>query len=125
MSNRHLINKYQTVQHSNIKKTTQVVMLYNSMEKFIKQSIEALKASNLEVHYNMMLKTTSIITALQSSIDFDKGGYIAKVLYHYYTSLSIKILSIYKDNDINLVEELLEDISMMKGAWEEIDKSSN
>ncbi|AIL64531.1 Flagellar protein FliS [Rickettsiales bacterium Ac37b] len=125
MHNSHLINKYQTVQYSNIKKTTQVVMLYNSMEKFIKQSIDALKNSNLEIHYNMMMKTTSIITALHNSIDFDKGGEIAKVLHNYYTSLSIKILSIYKDNNIDLVEELLKDIIMMRTAWEEIDKSSN
>ncbi|MCQ6468560.1 flagellar export chaperone FliS, partial [Vibrio parahaemolyticus] len=68
-------------------KTRQVVMLYDGVMRFVQQAIEAIKKEDYETRYNLLVKSSEIITGMQNSLDFENGGEIAKLLYDYYASI--------------------------------------
>lgn len=106
-------------------KTRQVVMLYDGAMRFVQQAIEAIKKEDYETRYNLLAKTSEIISGLQNSLDFENGGDIAKLLHDYYTSIDVRIFSVHRSNNISVLEAVLKELRMMRNAWHEIDQADS
>ena len=74
-----------------VAKTKQVVMLYDGVIRFLQQAKEAISEKRIEDRYNLLIKASAIISGLQSCLDFEKGGDIAKVLYNFYVNIDGRI----------------------------------
>jgi len=108
-----------------VAKTRQVVMLYDGAIRFLKQAGEAISVANIEERYRLLVKTTEVITGLQSSIDFENGGDIAGILHGFYSNMSMRILSLnfVKEKDVAKQEcdDLIGELKQMRDVWEHID----
>lgn len=103
-------------------KTRQVVMLYDGAIRFVQQAIEAIGREDYETRYNLLTKTSEIITGLQNSLDFENGGDIAKLLYDFYASLDARLFSVHRSNSVPVLESVTKELRMMRDAWHEIDR---
>ncbi|HEU5047013.1 MAG TPA: flagellar export chaperone FliS [Rickettsiales bacterium] len=110
-----------------VAKTRQLVMLYDGIIKCLKYAEIAARENRIEDRYNQLIKASEIVMALQSSIDFDKGGDIAGILHEFYTQIARRIISVNFLKDAEkagqLCLELLEEVKQMRNVWDDIDRS--
>lgn len=127
MYNTNHMNKYQAYATAamTVGKTRQVVMLYDGVIRFVQQSIEAIEQQDYETRFNLLTKSAAIISGLQSSLDFDNGGDIAKLLYDYYASIDARIFSVHRSNDVAVLQSVIKELKMMRDAWNEIDQADS
>ena len=105
-----------------VAKTRQVVMLYDGALRNLKQAKDAMVAGDVPTRFQKLVRAGDIIMGLQSSLDFDAGGDVAKILYDFYSSLDARILSTLNSNNTELVDQLMQEIRDMRDVWETIDK---
>ena len=106
-----------------VRKTRQVVMLYEGAIRYVKQARKAIEGKDIQTRYNSLTKACDIITGLQLSLNFDKGGDVAQLLYDYYASLDMRLLSIHQSEDLELLDSCERHLKMMREAWDEIDRN--
>jgi flagellar protein FliS len=111
--------------YQTLSKTRQVVMLYDGAIKFIMQAKEAIRENRIEDRFALTMKASEIITALQSCLDFDNGGEIAKILYDYYSGMDACIIEINWKNDEVLCDRIVRDLKKLRDAWDQIDRNGN
>lgn len=104
-------------------KLRQVVMLYDGAIRFVQQAADAIEQKDYAARYNLLVKATDILSGLQSSIDHESGGEIAKLLYDYYASLDARIFAVHRSNDSKALEAVLKELRMMRDAWHAIDQA--
>lgn len=108
-----------------VAKTRQIVMLYDGAIRFMKQAKEAIADNRIEDRYNTLVKANDILLGLQSCLDFENGGDIAKVLYGYYAGLIDRIFTLHRTSNEESCDEIIADLKQMRDVWNEIDGSDN
>jgi flagellar secretion chaperone FliS len=108
-----------------VAKTRQIVMLYDGAIRFMKQAKEAIADNRIEDRYNTLVKANDILIGLQSCLDFENGGDIAKVLYGYYAGLIDRIFTIHRTSSAETCDEVIADLKQMRDVWDGIDRSDS
>ncbi len=108
-----------------VRKTRQVVMLYDGAIRFIQQAKQAILNNDIETRYNALERVSAIITGLQASLDFEKGGQLAKTLYDYYAGMDMRLMSLHSKPDPIACDQVVKHLRMMREAWEEVDKRTS
>ena len=120
-------NPLQAYKQTQIKTANQgrlIVMLYDGAIRSINIALESFEkdAKKLDDISSSIMKAQDIITELMVSLDFDRGGEIAKNLYNLYVFMNRQLLeaNIRKDNKplFNVKNLLCE----LREVWVEIAK---
>lgn len=122
--NRAAIQAYSQAQHT-VGKTRQVVMLYDGAIRFLQQAREAIQNNRIEERFHLLTRVSEILMGLQSSLDFENGENVAKILYDFYSAQDNRITSIQRTNNAELCDAVIEDLKTMRNTWNEIDQSTN
>jgi len=111
-----------------VARTRQVVMLYDTCIKYMKQVAVAIAERRIEDRYHLTQKSTEILVGLQSSIDFDSGGKIAGILHNFYTHICGRILALNLNKNFEEAEQqcytLIEELKEMREVWHRIDSQT-
>jgi flagellar protein FliS len=109
-----------------VAKTRQIVMLYDGALRFIKQARVAITDKRIEDRFNLLVRASDIIVGLQNSIDFENGGAVAHTLHHFYTNMSVRILSVnlHPRDSLALCDGIIEDLKQMRDTWDSIDRGA-
>jgi flagellar protein FliS len=107
-----------------VAKTRQIVMLYDGAIRFMRQAKDAIEQNRIEDRYNTLVKTNDILLGLQSCLDFERGGDIAKVLYGFYAGLIDRIFTIHRTNSQEECDGIIADLKQMRDVWDAIDHGS-
>jgi flagellar protein FliS len=118
-------NPLKTYKETQIKTATQgklILMLYDGAIRNLNSALENMKQEHraYDVTNNYLVKTQDIITELMVSLDFEKGGEIAKNLFNLYVFMNRQLLegNISKDQQPLLeVRKLLTDL---RAVWAEV-----
>jgi flagellar protein FliS len=105
-----------------VAKTRQIVMLYDGAIRFVHQAKEAIRERRIEDRYHLLIRASGVVTGLQSCLDFENGGSIAKILYQFYSSIDQRLFSIQRSNSLDECEQVLADLKQMRDVWQEIDQ---
>jgi len=70
-------------------------------------------------------KSLAILHALQSCLDFDKGGEIAENLFRLYEYARQQLLESFRTGDVERVELAIESLSEIRNAWNSIQSTKN
>lgn len=111
---------YNQAMHT-VAKTRQVVMLYDGAIRYMQQAKQAIEARQIEERYKLLIRVSEILMGLQSALDFDQGGDVARILYDFYSSLDARLTRIHRNNSLELCDEVIEELKQMRGVWQEID----
>lgn len=122
MTDKNLYNAYQKASHT-VDEIKQVIMLYEGAINFIHQAKDAILEKDYEKRYNLINKAISIITGLNSCLEFNEGTEgVSNALDQYYQSLDIKLLYIQCDNSMESCDEVIHDLKVMLDTWKEVDR---
>lgn len=104
-----------------VPKTKQIIMLYDGIIRFMQQAKEAIKEDRIQDRFNLLVKASEVIMGLQSCLDHESGGEIAKILHDYYASIDMRILSIHRTNSLEICDMVIGELKEMRSAWHHVD----
>jgi len=103
-----------------------VLMLYQGAIRFLRSAIkEIAEKRNIAEKARLIKKTLSIIEYLQSCLDKEKGGEIAKNLDGLYEYMLIRLTEANLKNDEDKIEEVVKLLLLLTEAWAEICRATN
>jgi flagellar protein FliS len=96
-----------------------VVMLYEGAVKFINLALElmAKKHAGFEKVSNFIIKAQDIVTELMVSLDFEKGGQIAKNLFGLYLYMNRRLIEANIQKDSVILTEIKKLLTELRAAW--------
>ena len=100
---------------------TMLDALVKSMQIFV-DNIDLKNGGNAELKSKHFSRALSIIYALQSSLDFEKGGDIANNLFQLYEFGRVKLIEDLGQGVANGSPQAIEVIASIRDAWEEMGK---
>ncbi len=102
-----------------------IVMLYNEGLKQLKTAEREFESSqpNLELVHNAIVKAQDIITELMVSLDFEKGGDIARNLFHLYMYFNQKLVDVNLSKEASNLHEVYSLMESLRDAWAEIENT--
>ena len=100
---------------------TMLDALVKSMQIFV-DNIDLKNGGNAELKSKHFSRALSIIYALQSSLDFEKGGDIANNLFQLYEFGRVKLIEDLGQGVANGSPQAIEVLDNIRSAWEEIGK---
>ena len=103
-------------------------MLYDEAIKHLDRGLELMiperegkkNPGNIEKISKSILKAQEIITELTVSLDFEKGGEIAKNLFSLYTWFNKELLEANIVHDTRRITSVRNQVSELRSAWAEI-----
>ncbi len=100
---------------------------YQIIQMLMEGALEAMKIARINIEQKdlenkskFISKATSIIDSLRLCLNSDVGGEIAENLSSLYTYMSERLLEASVKNDSSIVSEVIELLSGIKGAWDQI-----
>lgn len=105
-------------------RTKQIVMLYDGVIRFVQQAKEAIREKRIEDRYKVLTKATEVIIGLQSCLDFEQGGDVARTLFSFYSMIENRILAIHRTNSLETCDEVITEMKKMRDVWHEIDQNT-
>ena len=98
-------------------------MLMEGALESMKIAIINIENKDLENKSKFIAKATTIIDTLRLSLDFETGGEISINLSDLYRYMSERLLEASIENDIVKIDEVIDLLSGIKGAWDKISES--
>lgn len=95
-----------------------VVLLYQGAIRFLRQSISAIEAKNIDLKRHAIDRAVAIIQHLQETLDRDRGQHIAAELDKLYNYCTSRILEGSGKLDIRPIEEAIKLLNTLLVGWE-------
>jgi len=97
-----------------------VVMCYDGMLRFMKKVHDAIEANDIPNRVTYLNKTLAIVDELQGSLDFVRGGDVARNLDRIYNYLSNELMKVGMHNDLKTLNHLDTLVRDLRSAWSDI-----
>ena len=120
MTYSRMVNNYQNTSISTSSKLDLVILCYDKIIEFLAQTKIYFEEKEFEKKGKSFSTAITLISELQSCLNFEKGGEIAKNLDSIYSYLTQKLLQGDIEKNIDVYDEGIKIISELKEAWERI-----
>lgn len=110
-------NKYETASPHRL-----ILFLYEGAIRFSTQAIKAIQASDTQSTLTSITKTQDILYELMACLDLKQGGEIAANLHNLYNYMNTLLFRANLNQDPEPIREVIELLTDIKAAWEEIGK---
>ena len=111
---------YQEVQMTVSDRRRILIMAFEGMIKFLRQSQKAMQEKEIETAHERLIRTKQILYHLLNGLDMKNGGEIAQNLKRLYLFLIEKITEANLKKDPVIVDEILPIFKNLCSAWEEM-----
>ena len=111
---------YQTVQVTTVDRGRLLLMMYEGAIKFLKQSKAGLEANDIAKFCRFLSKAQAIIAELMNTLDFEKGGSIARDLDRLYDFMLFYLTEANLYRDGKRIVKVIGLIDTIYGAYKEI-----
>ena len=98
----------------------QIVLLYEGAIRRIREARSAIEALRIRERCVAVQKATAIIEALQSCLDHERGGQIARNLDRIYTHVVFRLQRINLTNDPAICDEVIALLDELRSAWAQL-----
>ena len=97
-----------------------IVMLYDGAVKFINLALEHMnkKHTGYDKVSNYIIKAQDIVTELMVSLDFEKGGQIAKNLFGLYLYMNRRLIEANIQKEPGILNEVKTLLTELRSAWQ-------
>ena len=97
-----------------------VVMCYDGMLRFMGKAQDAIEKGDIENKVKFVNKTIAIVDELQNSLDFVRGGEVARNLDRVYDYFNHELMKVGIKNDVKVLEHLCKLTRELREAWAKI-----
>ncbi|EDP73767.1 flagellar export chaperone FliS [Hydrogenivirga sp. 128-5-R1-1] len=109
-------NKYET---ETLSKEDVLLKTYEEMLSLLNIVKIAMEENNIQLKGEKISKVSNAISLLQASLDFEKGGEIAKNLYNLYDFCQKELLEANLKNDISKIDNVINVITPIYEGFKE------
>ncbi len=120
MYNKSPHSAYQSVQVTTADRGRLLLMMYDGAIKFLKQSKAGLEENNIAKFCRFLTKGQAIIAELMNTLDFEKGGEIAKDLDRLYDFMLFYLTEANLYRDAKRVSKVIDLLDTVYSAYREI-----
>lgn len=120
MYGKNAYQQYQNIQVTTVDKGRLLLMMYEGAIKFLKQSRAGLEAGDLVKFCRFLSKSQAIIAELMNTLDFDKGGQIARDLERLYDFMLFYLTEANLERSGEKVTKVLGLVETVYSAYKEI-----
>jgi flagellar protein FliS len=116
------VQTYKEIQIKTANQIKLIVMLYDGTIRHINHALDAFaqKHRTFDRINTHLVAAQDIISELMASLDFEKGGAVAKNLFAIYTYMNRQLLDGNVRKDETPVREVKKLLMELRDAWEEI-----
>lgn len=101
-----------------------VVLLYGGAVTALLRASAAIDANDIEKRVKELNKVLAIIGQLQGTLDFEKGGSVAKTLNKFYEVMRAQVMEASIKNSKAVTEELIKNMTSLKEAWQQVERET-
>ena len=94
-----------------------VVMLYDGALKFLHQAREAIERGDIAARRDASTRALTIISELQSTLNMEQGGDIARRLDELYSYVNARILQAAAANTVGPIDDATRVLAMLRESW--------
>ncbi len=120
--NRKALNAYRSVGASSAvpyaDRVQLIQMLFDGLLAALADAEGHIQRNDIAAKGEAISRASKIIVGLQGSLDFDKGGEIARNLNDLYDYCTRRLLKASLRNDISILHEVRDLLSEINSAWE-------
>ena len=118
------LSQYRKTEITTAGKMDLVIMCYDKSIQFIRQAKGRYQEGAFEEKAKLLQRSLDIINELQSCLDFEKGGEVARNLDAIYNYLTRRLIQGDVERDLSVFDEAVQLLSELKGAWETVASQS-
>lgn len=122
------LNAYKEVKVKTASQGRLIIMLYEEAVRQIDKAVAGIEQEpkDFELINGAIIKAQDLITELMVSLDFDKGGDIARNLFSLYMYFNRELMEANFRKEPGALPEIRTMLDDLRGAWEEIlEKNGN
>ncbi len=97
-----------------------VVMCYDGMIRFLGITEKAIQEGDIQRKVKHVNKVLAIVEELQSTLDFERGGDIAKNLDRLYNFFSSQLMKVSLDNDLEILAQIRTMLTDLRSSWAKV-----
>ncbi|HQH25869.1 MAG TPA: flagellar export chaperone FliS [Oligoflexia bacterium] len=112
--------QYATVHISTVDRGRLLLMLYDGCIKFLKHAKDGLEKKDIAKFARFMSKAQAIISELMLTLDFEKGGQIAKDLDRLYDFMLFYLTEANLEKNPVKIQRVLELVEIVASAYREV-----
>ena len=112
--------QYQSVQVTTTDRGRLLLMLYEGCIKFLRQSKDGLESNDIPKFCRFLSKGQAIIAELMSTLDFEKGGQIARDLDRLYDFMLFYLTEANLEKNPQKVGKVIDLLETIYGAYKDI-----
>jgi flagellar protein FliS len=116
------VNQYEDVAVQTSSPEKLVVLLYEGVIRFLRQSVSAIEAKDIERKRQSIDRAVQVIQHLQSTLDRDRGGAISAELDRLYVYITSRIMEGSGKLTVAPIEEAIKLLTTLLSAWEQVAK---
>lgn len=100
-----------------------IVILYEEIVRSIRKAARSFEGGDIEARGKALTHAVEVIGYLQSILDFDKGGDVARNLSSFYNLMRGKLLEIHISPTHDGLELLARECAKVGAAWQQAERS--
>jgi flagellar secretion chaperone FliS len=100
-----------------------VVTLYDQAIRDLTQAAKAIDSNEIELRTREINHALMVIGQLRGTLDFDRGGEVARNLERFYLLLQSKLVEAQAKASKTLLHEQISLLLMVRDAWMEVDRA--
>lgn len=100
-----------------------IVILYEEIVRSIRKALRAFEGGDIEGRGRELTHAVEVIGYLQSILDFEKGGDVARNLSSFYNLMRCKLLEIHISPTREGLEMLAREIAKVGAAWQQAERA--
>jgi flagellar protein FliS len=112
--------QYTNVQVSTVDRGRLLLMLYDGAIKFLKQAKAGLENKDIPKFARFLSKAQAIISELMLTLDFEKGGDVAKDLDRLYDFMLFYLTEANLEKDPEKVQRVIDLVHIIANAYREV-----
>lgn len=97
-----------------------VVMCYDGIIRFLTQARKCIEQKDIEGRVKHLNKALAVIDELQSSLDFARGGEVAKNLDRCYDYFNNQLMQVGMNDDVNTLDHVVKLVKELRYAWAKV-----
>jgi flagellar secretion chaperone FliS len=102
-----------------------VVLLYHQIIQDLTQAAHALEQNDIELRTKFLNHAILVIGHLQSPLDFENGGKVAKDLDNFYNVLRQNLVQVQFFPSVASIRQLIADVLAVREAWIEVERAES
>ena len=116
------VNAYREIQIKTANQIRLIVMLYDGAIRHVNLAVDAFQEGHhrYDEINNHVIAAQNILSELMASLDFDKGGVLAKNLFSLYSFMNRRLMEGNVKKDPAPLAEVKKMLGDLREAWDEI-----